>query len=89
MGSPSWVSTSFRVTGHPSTHTCRPAQSLRCEAEVKGYREDEKLTCARALSELEKIAQAGTDAFDPGQKRLLVWLNDHIRQLSAFFTQPF
>jgi len=47
---------------------------------VKGYKEDVKLTCAKALEEVKKI-----EASDSEQKDLLRWLAAHIQhQISLF-----
>ncbi|WP_020589180.1 exodeoxyribonuclease I [Desulfobacter curvatus] len=52
---------------------------------IKGYKEDVKLTCAKALEELEKIEAETIQSFDSSQKGLLKWLRAHIqRQVSLF-----
>lgn len=52
---------------------------------IKGYKEDRKLTCVKALEELEEIETETADAFDSEQKDLLAWLKTHIQRQSAFF----
>jgi len=59
------------------------------EESIKGYKADVKLTCAKALAELEKIEAETTQSFDSGQKDLLKWLKAHIQSQSAFFDDAF
>nr|WP_321404104.1 exonuclease domain-containing protein [uncultured Desulfobacter sp.] len=56
---------------------------------IKGYKEDAKLTCAKALGELEKIEAEVGQSFDPDQKDLLRWLKTHIQRQSVFFAEAF
>jgi len=59
------------------------------EKSIKGYKEDVKLTCAKALGELEKIEAGKIRAFDSSQIDLLKWLKSHIQSQSAFFADTF
>ena len=59
------------------------------KASIKGYKEDTKLTCAKALGELEEIEVDAGLAFDSDQKDLLRWLKAHIQKQSAFFADTF
>jgi exodeoxyribonuclease-1 len=52
---------------------------------IKGYKEDTKLTCAKALEEVETIEAEAVQSFDAEQKDLLKWLKTHIKRQSAFF----
>jgi exodeoxyribonuclease-1 len=56
---------------------------------IKGYKEDVKLTCAKALGELGAIEADAGLSFDSGQKDLLGWLKAHIQRQSAFFADAF
>ena len=56
---------------------------------IKGYKADVKLTCAKALGELEKIDAEAIQSFDAGQKDLLRWLKCHIQRQSSFFADAF
>ncbi|MCG8549185.1 MAG: exodeoxyribonuclease I [Desulfobacterales bacterium] len=56
---------------------------------VKGYKEDVKLTCAKALEEVKKIEKDGMQSTDSEQKDLLTWLKAHIQNQSVFFADPF
>jgi len=55
------------------------------EKSIKGYKEDVKLTCAKALEELRKIEAEAIQSFEPSQKDLLRWLKSYIQNQSAFF----
>jgi len=59
------------------------------EASIKGYKADVKLTCAKALDELEKIEAETTHSFDSVQKDLLKWLKAYIQRQSSFFADAF
>lgn len=59
------------------------------EESIKGYKKDVKLTCAKALDELEKIEIETMQSFDSGQKDLLRWIKVHIESQSAFFADAF
>ncbi|EIM64554.1 exodeoxyribonuclease I [Desulfobacter postgatei] len=50
---------------------------------IKGYKADVKLTCAKALEELEKIETETMQTFDSSQKDLVKWLKSHIQSQSA------
>ena len=56
---------------------------------IKGYKTDVKLTCAKALGELEKIEAGAMQSFDASQKDLLAWLKSHIQRQSSFFADAF
>ncbi len=58
------------------------------EKPIKGYKEDVKLTCAKALDELEKIEAEKMQVFDSSRRDLLNWLKSHIQSQSAFFADP-
>nr|WP_320017269.1 exonuclease domain-containing protein [uncultured Desulfobacter sp.] len=59
------------------------------EKSIKGYKEDVKLTCAKALDEIKKIEAEKMQSFDSSQKDLLKWLKSHIQSQSAFFADTF
>lgn len=59
------------------------------EKSIKGYKEDEKLTCAKALEALEKIEAEKIQSFDSSRKDLLTWLKFHIQSQSTFFADAF
>ncbi|WP_319577467.1 exonuclease domain-containing protein [uncultured Desulfobacter sp.] len=59
------------------------------EKSIKGYKEDVKLTCAKALEELEKIEAEKMQAFDSNQKDILKWLKSHIQSQSTLFADTF
>ncbi|NDY72026.1 exodeoxyribonuclease I [Desulfobacter hydrogenophilus] len=59
------------------------------EESIKGYKADVKLTCAKALDELEKIETETMQSFDSGQKDLLKWLKVHIQGQLSFFADAF
>ena len=59
------------------------------ETSIKGYKEDVKLTCAKALEELGMIESEKMKSFDSSQKDLLKWLKSHIQSQSAFFADTF
>ncbi|HBT89152.1 exodeoxyribonuclease I [Desulfobacter sp.] len=50
---------------------------------IKGYKADVKLTCAKALEELEKIETETMPTFDSSHKDLVKWLKSHIQSQSA------
>lgn len=56
---------------------------------IKGYKEDVKLTCAKALEEIEKIETETMHSFDSEQKWLLAWLKGYIQRQSVFFADAF
>ncbi|MGD9823209.1 exonuclease domain-containing protein [Desulfobacter sp.] len=56
---------------------------------IKGYKEDVKRTCAKALAEIEKIEAEAIQSFDSSQKNLLKGLKSHIQRQSAFFADAF
>jgi exodeoxyribonuclease-1 len=56
---------------------------------VKGYKEDVKLTCAKALNEIQKIESDVMSSSDFEQKDLLKWLKVHIQNQLAFFADSF
>ncbi len=58
------------------------------QTSIKGYKEDVKLTCARAFEEIEKIEAETIQSFDSSQKDLLTWLKSHIQNQSAFLLDP-
>jgi len=59
------------------------------KALIKGYKEDAKLTCAKALGEIQEIEADVGLSFDSDQKDLLKWLKEHIQKQSAFFADTF
>lgn len=59
------------------------------EKSIKGYKEDVKLTCAKALEELEEIEAGKMQSFDSSRKDLLKWLKSHIQRQSTFFADTF
>ena len=59
------------------------------EKSIKGYKEDVKLTCAKALEEIEKIEAEKMQFFDSSQKDLLMWLKSHIQSQSTLFADTF
>jgi len=56
---------------------------------IKGYKDDIKLTCSKALEEVETIEAEAVQSFDSDQKDLLRWLKIHIKRQSAFFADTF
>ena len=56
---------------------------------INGYKEDTKLTCTKALEDLEKIEAEIAQALDAEQVNILRWLKTHIERQSAFFADTF